>query len=361
MFRGYGLNGDKFTATTDLPVGSEVKVTGKLTVYDSTPEMNSGSKIVELKKADVKLAEYTVAEAQAVLTAGTETTDNVYVTGIVSQIDEIAAMSEDGSKQYTNATYYISDDGTTTSQLEVFRGKGLANADFTDALQLEVGDKVKVLGVLTNYTKDDVTTQEITKSQLATLATPVKVSASGYATLYYSQKTFTIPEGVEAYTYTVADGKLTQAAVTGTIPAGEAVVLKAAEGTYDFAVTTEAATATTENNLAGTDVETALEADANSYFYMLSYDKDGKNVGFYWGAAEGAAFTNGAHKAYLKVAKTDAAGAKGWSFDGETTGINAVQSAIRNSHSAIYNLNGQRVNENYRGVVIVNGKKMIKK
>ena len=91
---------------------------------------------------------YTVAEALAFIeTLGTTTSDEVYVSGIISQIDEV-------STTHGNATYYISDDGTTESQLEVYRGKYLDNADFTSESQIAVGDKVTVYGKLKNYNGD---------------------------------------------------------------------------------------------------------------------------------------------------------------------------------------------------------------
>jgi len=43
------------------------------------------------------------------------------------------------------------------------------------------------------------------------------------------------------------------------------------------------------------------------------------------------------------------------------TGINEMNANGANSNGAIYNLSGQRVDDNYKGVVIINGKKMIKK
>ena len=88
---------------------------------------------------------YTVAEALAFIeTLGTETSAEVYVSGIISQIDEV-------STTHGNATYYISDDGTTESQLEVYRGKFLNNAAFTSESQIAVGDEVTVYGKLKNF------------------------------------------------------------------------------------------------------------------------------------------------------------------------------------------------------------------
>jgi hypothetical protein len=52
---------------------------------------------------------------------------------------------------YGNATYYISDDGTSTNDFEIFRGKYLNGDKFTSADQLKVGQTVVVYGKLTVY------------------------------------------------------------------------------------------------------------------------------------------------------------------------------------------------------------------
>lgn len=88
---------------------------------------------------------YNVAKALAIIKAGTYTTDEVYVSGIISQIDEI------DTEKYGNSTYYISDDGKTTTQLEVYRGLSVNGEKFKAADEIKVGDKVVVLGKLTLY------------------------------------------------------------------------------------------------------------------------------------------------------------------------------------------------------------------
>lgn len=51
VFRGYYLNGDKFTDETKdaLAAGKKVTIQGKLTLYNTTPEVNSGSKIISIQ------------------------------------------------------------------------------------------------------------------------------------------------------------------------------------------------------------------------------------------------------------------------------------------------------------------------
>ncbi len=67
-----------------------------------------------------------------------------YIKGIISQIDEV-------STQYGNARYYLSNDGTSTEQLQVFRGLYLNGDKFTDPSQISVGKKVVILGTLDFY------------------------------------------------------------------------------------------------------------------------------------------------------------------------------------------------------------------
>lgn len=100
---------------------------------------------------------YTVAKALQLIADGENNSEEkVYVKGKISKIDEV-------STQYGNATYYISDDGTETGQLEVFRGKYVNDEKFTAEDQIKVGDEVIVYGVLINYNK---TTPEISPSYL---------------------------------------------------------------------------------------------------------------------------------------------------------------------------------------------------
>ena len=86
-----------------------------------------------------KVTPMTVAEALAA-----SPTNDVYVTGIISTITEV-------NTGYHNATYRISDDGTTTSEMIVYRGRYLNNTDFTSEDQIQIGDVVVVTGNITSY------------------------------------------------------------------------------------------------------------------------------------------------------------------------------------------------------------------
>ena len=72
-------------------------------------------------------------------------TSGIYVHGIVSTAPTQAPTNNG------ELTYYISDDGTTTSQLEVYKGKGLEQAAFTAQDDIQVGDIVTIYGNLQVY------------------------------------------------------------------------------------------------------------------------------------------------------------------------------------------------------------------
>lgn len=71
-----------------------------------------------------------------------------------------------------------------------------------------------------------------------------------------------------------------------------------------------------------------------------------------------------AFRAYISVPSTALSTAASRSIDldfGGTTGINEIQNAHSSSAAATYDVAGKRVDKNYKGVVIRNGKKMIQK
>ena len=96
---------------------------------------------------------YSVATALRLIdengwTGNDNVSETVYVKGIVSTgIDE----SDFDPEKFGNATYWISDDGSTDSELEVYRGYYLRGDRFTSLDQLEVGDEVIIKGELTKF------------------------------------------------------------------------------------------------------------------------------------------------------------------------------------------------------------------
>ena len=197
----------------------------------------------------------------------------------------------------------------------------------------------------------------------------IKIGKTGYSTFYYSTNDAKLPEGLTAYTYSIKqDGDVTKLVSShqfnagDIIPANCAVVVKGKPGNYSIALLEPTSTEQYENVLKGTNYAKVIENDANKQYYMLSLDNNGKNVGFYWGAADGGAFTNKAHGAYLAIEKS--ANGKVTSFvlnpEGEcATGITSVKTDSKMA-SAIYDLSGRRTVNPSHGFYIINGKKYLK-
>ena len=193
------------------------------------------------------------------------------------------------------------------------------------------------------------------------------VSPAGYATYFNSTEAFTMPASMKGYVWT--GGNIQAAYNSGEdVPANEPLVVEAPAGNYAlwFTSSTEDTWKDLgENVLEGTDVATDIPEDNNYYFYGLSLNAshDPASVGFYWMNPTGAAFTNGAHKAYLKLAKSTLAGSQavnGFPFNGTTTGIEQIEAGA-DAKNAIYDLSGRRVNKAAKGIYILNGKKVLVK
>ena len=204
-----------------------------------------------------------------------------------------------------------------------------------------------------------------------------------YAT-FSSSKDVVFPHDiVKVYGVSVTNGKVSRNALTnyvysvtdatagedkdGTIvgyyvPANTGVLVVSFKNTapYYFPQTTETTTLP-DNQLKPAPENGGIFTAENGYkYYKLAYynydEKTG--LGFYWGADNGGAFSVKAGTAYLAVPESDAT-AKGFSFDGSTTGINGINVA-NNEPKTIYNLNGQRMNNlTQPGLYIVNGKKVV--
>jgi hypothetical protein len=148
------------------------------------------------------------------------------------------------------------------------------------------------------------------------------------------------------------------------VPAKTPVLLVCDGGNGDgeaITITSDAIAAVTDNDLvAGTGAAVATE-DGEGNTNMILNNVSG--IGFY--LANGK--TVAANRAYLHFNSSLAPAAAGarmsMVFDGETTGINAVQGeGLKvNGSETVYNLNGQRVAAPQKGLFIMNGKKVIVK
>lgn len=198
------------------------------------------------------------------------------------------------------------------------------------------------------------------------------ITDAGFAT-YYTDKAFVMPENVQGGIVTKANNETSQLTVSynyqpGTVvPAKTPIVLKGEKGDYTVNYTTSEETAPTGNMLYGAD---NVDADGMTFvegtnvkYYKLALGNDGK-CGFYWGAADGAAFEYTANRAFLAIDITDASQApEGFSLDGDggTTGIDGVMNGNDGSQK-IYTVTGVYAGKSLdklpKGIYIVGGKKV---
>ena len=227
-----------FDGAADEDVTDEVTVTGSTATADNqtvTVSYNEGAttktatyNITVKAIPNTKETAYSVAEAYDIIDKLT-TAEGVFISGIISQVDSY-------NETYKSITYWISADGTTTKQLQVYSGKGLESADFSGKTDLSVGDQVIVCGNLKKYSG----TYEFDKNNYLASHTPTTKDPAGlaYATTSYTAnvgEAFTTPELTNPHnlvvTYSTSDAsKATVDANTGavTIEAAGVVTITAA-------------------------------------------------------------------------------------------------------------------------------------
>lgn len=202
-------------------------------------------------------------------------------------------------------------------------------------------------------------------------AVEVTVQTPQYGTLYYGTSALEVPANVTAYAYYIDDNGDMKRGHTWTagdvIPAGTGVVVAATADTYEFIKTSAAGTEPEQNMLRGSDVATQTTGGAKYYKLSLNAAQETGTIGFYFGADEGGAFTNGAHKAYLAVPAelANKVNIQGYPFAGGTTAIDGITIGENKLQNAVvFDLQGRRVDSNGqlpKGIYIVNGKKFIVK
>lgn len=265
-----------------------------------------------------------------------------------------AYLSKDGGATYGDAIEMVRETATGW-----YLQSGIKLDDYLENLYI----KFENIGNNTNRI-DDIKITGTKKTTTEPEAYTLKVGTTGYATLCLD-KAYTMPEGLEGAVVTVSDNILTvdyMYTENDVVAAGMPLLIKAAKaGEYTLSYSAEEGTDLKDETMMSgeTDAEGMTVGAAGSKFYKLAAPEAG--IGFYWGAPDGAAFKNGADKAYLVVPGT--VNVQGFRFDGTTTGIAGIAGAA-GTDAAIYTLDGRRVSgkadELPRGIYIVGGKKVIK-
>lgn len=347
-------------------IGAENKYARQITIINSTIAGNmGGAQVLGRKNAAIRIANSIIVgdgttpaislqeKPKLVLSAGYN------IIGMY-QVDEASTTAWKTSD-------FVSDNNTLSS---IFGSNTVTNGPVAapygaTQVQMEAIAKDWSLGQNLKQDINGVSRGDIAVPG-AVVAEPLKgkfgITDAKYAT-YYHDFGYIMPEGVKG-------GVVTDAKVEGTlvvdykygpgsvVPAKSALLLNGAKNDYEVALKLEE-TSEDVNLLKGTSDESLTTSDeAGAKFYKFANDKD-KGIGFYWGADNGAAFTNSANKAYLVVAG-EASAAKGFALGGVDTGIKEV-TEVGKMAGKIYNLQGMQQKGLQKGICIVNGKKFVVK
>lgn len=315
---------------------ADIRIANSIIVGDGTPAISLQEKPKQFLSAGYNIiGKYQVGDAS---TTAWKTSDFVS--------DDNTLESIFGTNAVITAGPVAAPYGATQEQMEEIATSWSLNQDLTQDINGVSRGDIAVPG--------------------AVVAEPLKamfeITDAKYAT-YYHDFGYIMPEGVKG-------GVVTDAKVEGTlvvnykygsgsvVPAKSALLLNGAKNDYEVALKLEE-TSEDVNLLKGTSYESLTTSDkAGAKFYKFANDKD-KGIGFYWGAENGAAFTNSANKAYLAVAG-EASAAKGFALGGVDTGIKEV-TEVGKMAGKIYNLQGMQQKGLQKGICIVNGKKFVVK
>lgn len=200
--------------------------------------------------------------------------------------------------------------------------------------------------------RKDINSITVKYAKLETLTT----AASGFATYAAGYDVNYSALGLTTYAITLdeANNKVSYNRFEGVVPAGKAVLVQGTASTpYELTPAEEAADAKFTTDLKASD-GTVTAADDKIYAFGTLNGKSGFKL-----------VNNGvvipAKKGYLQLTGTTAAKPTFFAFDGIGTGISHIEADAALENAAMYNLAGQRVDKSYKGVVIVNGKKMLRK
>lgn len=347
-------------------IGADKTYARRITIINSTIAGNiGGPQVLGRKDAAIRIANSIIV--------GDGTTPAISLqekpTQVLSAGYNIIGMYQvdDASTTVWKTSDFVSDDNTLSS---IFGSNAVTNGPLAapyGATQVQIEDIATSWNLRQDLKKDiNGDSRDVIAVPGAVVAEPLKgkfgITDAKYAT-YYHDFGYMMPEGVKG-------GVVTDAKVEGTlvvdykygsgsvVPAKSALLLNGAKNDYEVALKLEETTEDV-NLLKGTSVKSQTTSDeAGAKFYKLANDKD-KGIGFYWGADNGAAFTNSANKAYLAVAG-EASAAKGFALGGVDTGIKEV-TEVGKMAGKIYNLQGMQQKGLLKGICIVNGKKFVVK
>lgn len=283
---------------------------------------------------------YTVSDVKTFSYMDWLPTESRYIKGVVSKVGTLDSSAG-------TISYHLSDNGIDTATIVVNGGKYLA------AITIARGDTLTVYGTVSKSEPDNtLIMQSPSLKSMNTCKDQITIKAAGWAT-YVSHRPidFSRTVGVQAFQtkYEAASNTIVLSPITA-IPENTAVVLKGAEGSYTL-TNTESVDSLHDNELKFFTVDTPVTEDRTVYVLACK-----QGVCGFFPIAKGESMPS--YKGYLPI--QSAATPK--PFYRVSTTPTAIQPVEQRQGQAVrYNLAGERVDNNYKGVVIENGRKIIVK
>ena len=270
------------------------------------------------------------------------TQSRYYIKGVVSKV---------GDPSSGTISYHLSDNGIDTAAIVVNGGKYLHDEAITRKYKIARGDTVVVYGTV-KKDGNQLVLQSPTLASMNACKDQITIKAAGWAT-YVSHRPidFSKTEGVQAFqtTFDATSNTIVLSPIKA-IPENTAVVLKGAEGSYTL-TNTESVDSLHGNELKFFTVDTPVTEDRTVYVLACK-----QGVCGFFPFAKGESMPS--YKGYLLIKSGPAA--KPFYRVGTTP--TAILPVEQLQHPTVrYNLAGERVDNNYKGVVIENGRKIIVK
>ncbi|MBR5391958.1 MAG: CotH kinase family protein [Prevotella sp.] len=192
-----------------------------------------------------------------------------------------------------------------------------------------------------------------------------QVTISEYGAVSFSSTKpldFTNMPDLKAYIVTEQNGNKFIKEQVYKVPANTGLVIEGAKGTYKIPVASANTSFDTVSNnlLRPTSTGAFTVPDDGNVYYGLFYSNIRQTVGF---QQKVHPYTFDVNKSYLCLTQQQLGKEMPEIFFGETiSGVATNIQGVNNNtwtEGQIYNLNGQRVDKNYNGVIIVNGKKVV--
>ena len=247
--------------------------------------------------------------------------------------------------------------------------------EYSTAIPITSTMKVKAIA----YDNNDIPTAVVTYNYDVSYTGEGNVSVASactdgtkYYSTYSNSHAFVVPNGLTVSEIAVANGKLTISDYEegDIVPANTGVMVSsetAGEKTINFTGVTGTSVLGVSNCLrpsgdAGITAAAMASADGSCKFYRLTMH-NGEQIGYWWGADEGGAFSVAANKAYLAVPQSQEARA-GFSLFDEETAIKQLlsDSQAENGTQDCYDLQGRKIvnNKLQKGLYIIKGRKVIR-